>query len=211
MPKSGTRHSTPPEMNSEQARSSYLRSERFEEDFVALLDEQDERRKQTSRKVNFILFGLFGVAMASMSVWYVVSRENQRKVADLILDIKASGNDFQMISSPTGLAHRYDAALAQIETRAEDIDKASNSLGVDPKTVTEDGMDIEMKQMMGGKGRTTAERDKLLRGQLGKFAGLKKKTEAPPESAPSDGKPASPTAKPPHHEVPVTNRPPAPH
>ncbi len=34
-------------------------------------------------------------------------------------------------------------------------------LGVDPSTVEEDGMDAEMKEMMGGEGRTSAERLRL--------------------------------------------------
>jgi hypothetical protein len=142
----------------------------IEEDLAALLDEQATRLKKRRRRANWVILAFFGLMMGSASAWYAKSEVNRQKVADLILDIKSSGKDFKMIGNAVGMADQYDDALKEIGTRATDIDHATASLGVDPTTVEEDGMDAEMKEMMGGKGQTVNERNKLLKGKLGAFA-----------------------------------------
>lgn len=149
----------------------------LEEDLVALLEEQAERLRKRRRGANWVILGFFGLLFTSASAWYASSENNQRKVADLILDFKSSGKDFKMIGNAVGMADQYDKALETIGTRSKDIDQASVSLGVDPTMVTEDGMESEMKEMMGGEGRTVGERNKLLKAKLGVFADAQVKAQ----------------------------------
>lgn len=149
----------------------------LEEDLVALLEEQAERLRKRRRGANWVIVAFFGLLFTSASAWYVSSENNQRKVADLILDFKSSGKDFKMIANPTGIADQYDKALEEIGSRSKDIDQASASLGVDPTTVVEDGMEAEMKEMAGGEGRTVGERNRLLKAKLGVFADAQVKAE----------------------------------
>lgn len=140
------------------------------EDLESLLDEQALRLKKRRRRANWVILAFFGLMMGSASAWYAKSGVNRQKVADLILDFQSSGKDFKMIGNAVGMADQYDKALDEIGTRSTDIDKATASLGVDPSTVDEDGMDAEMKEMMGGKGQTVNDRNKLIKGKLGAFA-----------------------------------------
>ena len=115
--------------------------------------------------------------IGSASAWFSSSEDNRRIVADLITDIKASGKDLDLIRSVTVMASQYDKALEMIGNRSKDIEKATISLGIDPRSVTEDGMEREMKEMMGG-GKTVGERDRLLQQKLdGYVQSLEKITE----------------------------------
>jgi hypothetical protein len=76
------------------------------------------------------------------------------------------------------MASHYDKALEMIGNRSKDIEKATISLGIDPRSVTEDGMEREMKEMMGGRGKTVVERDRLLQQKLGGYLqSLEKRTK----------------------------------
>lgn len=158
----------------------------LEEDLSQLLDEQVARLVKKRRQANWVIFAFFGLMMGSASAWYASSEGNRRMVADLIMDIKASGKDFKLIGSATGMASQYDKALEKIGTRSQDVDQATTSLGIDPTKVTEDGMETEMKDMMGGKGKTSGERNRLLQQKLGGFAKAQVKEEQKnlPEKAP---------------------------
>lgn len=150
----------------------------LEEDLSSLLDEQSARLARRRRQANWVIFAFFGLVAASASVWYVSSENNQKIVADLIMDFKSSGKDFKMIANASGMADQYDEALQEIGTRSSDIDAATKLLGVDPSTVAEDGMEADMKQMMGGEGVTVGERNKMLQNSLvGRMAKAKVQKE----------------------------------
>lgn len=64
---------------------------------------------------------------------------------------------------------KYKKALEKVKVRSEQIDSATASMGIDP--TKDDGKDPyfedEMKQMMGGEGKTTGERNRLLKEKFG--------------------------------------------
>lgn len=144
----------------------------FEDDISQLIDEQIARLAKKRRHANWVTLSFFGLMVGSASAWYSSSKDNSRIVADLITDIKASGKDFDLIRSVTCMASQYDKALEIISNRSKDINKATISLGIDPKSVKEDGMESEMKDMMGGKGKTIGERDRMLKQELGGYTRL---------------------------------------
>lgn len=135
----------------------------LETDLSSLLDLQLQRQATESKHTSrVILFG-FALLMASGLVWYVASETNRLKVDGLIQNVKESRKDLDQISNPPAILGAYDEAMEKLGTRSTDIDTATRSMGVDPKTVKEDGMDQEMKGMMGGHGRTVGERDRTLK------------------------------------------------
>lgn len=166
-----------------------------EVDLSTLLDLQDERHLAESRQSTRLILRFFGFLLIVAGFWYAVSAGNRRKVDGLIQDVKDSRRDLQQISSPEGMTASYDQVLEKLGTRATDIDTASQSLGVDPAGVPEDGMDAEMKTMMGGEGRTAGERQRVVEG-VAHAVGMK---------APTTHAAAAVSAKPvvaPAHQVP---------
>jgi hypothetical protein len=148
------------------------------DDIYQLLDEQVARLAKKGRQGNWLTVSFFGLMIGSASAWFSSSEDNRRIVADLITDIKASGKDLDLIRSVTVMASQYDKALEMIGNRSKDIEKATISLGIDPRSVTEDGMEREMKEMMGGRGKTVGERDRLLQQKLGSYVqSLEKRTK----------------------------------
>ena len=139
-------------------------AETEEVDLSTLLDLQDERHLTESRQSTRLILRFCGFLLIVAGVWYAVSASNRRKVDGLIQDVKDSRRDLQQISSPEGMTGAYDQVLEKLGTRATDIDTATQSLGVDPASVPEDGMDAEMKTMMGGEGRTAGERQRVVEG-----------------------------------------------
>lgn len=142
-----------------------------EVDLSTLLDLQIERTTKDRRRANKIILGFCGALLGMALGWYAASDGNRLKVAALIQDIRASGRDAQLIKSPLSMAGAYDQALEKIGTHSTDIDNASISMGVDPRKVREDGMEAEMKEMMGGKGQTVGERNRLLQRTAGVVTG----------------------------------------
>jgi hypothetical protein len=165
----------------------------LEEDLSSLLDEQSARLAVRRRRANWVILAFFGLIAASASAWYVCSENNQKIVADLIMDFKSSGKDFKMIAGASGMADQYDEALQEIGTRSSDIDAATKALGVDPTTVAEDGMEADMKEMMGGEGVTVGERNNMLQNSLvGRMAKAKGQTD--PKGAAVSGAARTPAA-----------------
>lgn len=166
-----------------------------ETDLSSLLDLQDQRHESESKLANRVILRVLGFMVASVLIWYVVSPTNRRKVDGLIQNVKESRHDLNEVSSPQKMVSAYDEALAKLGSRSTDIDAATRSLGVDPTTVKEDGMDAEMKGMMGGQGRTVGERKRAVEA-LANLAGVHagkpvapKVAEVPTETTPPDGSP----------------------
>lgn len=135
----------------------------LETDLSSLLDLQLHREVSESKRTNRVFLGGIAILMASGLVWYVASETNRRKVDGLIQNVKESRKDVDQVSNPASMLGTYDEVLAKLGTRSTDIDTATRSMGVEPSTVKEDGMDKEMKDMMGGQGRTVGERDRSLK------------------------------------------------
>jgi hypothetical protein len=123
------------------------------EELGALLDEQVARRNRKHRIESMVaavvLIGLTGGSAG----WFVQSPERVQAFLSVIAEIRSVGD-------VKGMVAKYEAALKRISARGQQIDQASSAMGVKPGAEDEKDayFDAEMKQMMGGEGRTVGAR-----------------------------------------------------
>ncbi len=142
-----------------------------EEDLGVLIDERNKRLKQTwAWRRRAVVFGLLAV-VAGCGAWYASSPSLQAKMQLLGENFRKGKQDMKTLGS---IVETYQKEVDKVKVRGEQIDAATTSLGVDPKSVAGDedpNMEKEMKQLMGEDAITPAERDRLLRQ---KFGGVEK-------------------------------------
>jgi hypothetical protein len=155
------------------------------EELRILLDDQHRRLKSRRRRemvTSLVVFlGITGGGFG----WFVSSPERVQAVREAVKEVRSAGDI-------AGMVAKYQKALDKIATRAQDIDKATESMGVSSSLagLKDVNMDAEMKEMMGGEGKTVGERNRLLKEKFGsvKEGGLKaalvpaSKSEAPAPS-----------------------------
>jgi hypothetical protein len=129
-----------------------------------LLDEQHLRLRRKRRRdalvMAAILFGTTGGGYA----WFVQSPDRVHAVTSAIKEIRSAGD-------VAGIVGSYRKALAKIATRSKQIDDATVSMG---GSANQDGMkdvymDAEMSEMMGEKGKTVGQRNKMLQEKFGSW------------------------------------------
>lgn len=149
-------------------------------ELAALLDEQHKRKMRKRRRDSLItvavLFGLTGGGYG----WFVQSPQRVQAFNDAIKDIRSAGDI-------AGIVGKYKKALEKVKVRSEQIDSATTAMGIDP--TKDDGKDPyfeeEMKGMMGGEGKTTGERNRLLKEKFGSMEKTGKLGVPAPASAAS--------------------------
>jgi hypothetical protein len=146
---------------------------------LGILLEEQHRRKVARRRrevvMTFVLlFGLTGGSFA----WFVHSPQRVLAAKQAIQEIRSAGDVGAIVAS-------YKKALAKIGTRATDIDVATESMGVssDQTGMKDVDMDEEMKQLMGGEGKTVGERNRLLKEKFGYLEKTGGKLTPPPAPA----------------------------
>lgn len=131
----------------------------------ALLDEQITRqarkRRRDSLVAALVLFGLTGGGFG----WFVQS-------PDRVEAFKSAMTEIRSVTDVKGMIAKYQAALDKISARSQQIDQATAAMGIDPTTVDDKdpNMEAEMKQMMGGEGKTVGERNRALQQAFGNRA-----------------------------------------
>lgn len=152
------------------AQQTATQEPQIDHDLGRILDERYARQKNRNRRINFILLALLGLVCVGGGVYYQTNPALQTQVHELIKELKDGRKDFALAASPLEMKKTFDKSLAKISTRKGDIENAAISVGVDPSKVAEDGMDSEMRDMMGGEGRTISDRNKQLRDKIGTSA-----------------------------------------
>ena len=140
------------------------REELEEVDLSSLLDLQDAREEGESKRASRVILLSSGCLFVLVVFFCVVTASNRRKVDGLIQNLEESRHELEPVGGKDPFAKAYDDMMDKLGSRSTDIDHATRSLGTDPSTVKEDGMDPEMKQMMGGEGRTAGERQRAVEG-----------------------------------------------
>jgi hypothetical protein len=143
-------------------------------ELAALLDEQ-LKRKSRKRKMEAlvtacVLLGLTGGGAA----WFVHSPDRVQAFKEAMRDIRSVGDVKSMVA-------KYQAALDRVAVRSTQIEQATIAMGGKKSTGDEKDpyLEAEMKQMMGGEGKTVGERNKLVKknfGNAGQKAGVESKT-----------------------------------
>lgn len=140
-------------------------------ELAVLLDEQHRRKARKRRRealvTAVVLLGLSGGGFA----WFVQAPERIQAFEEVMHDIRSVGDVKSLVAN-------YQAALDRIGARSRQIDEATTAMGVKKSVGDEQdpNMDAEMKQMMGGEGKTVGERNQALQK---KFKALEKKAGAP--------------------------------
>jgi uncharacterized protein YggU (UPF0235/DUF167 family) len=129
----------------------------------ALLDEQMARQKRRRKReligTLIVVFGLTGGGLG----WFVQSPTRIQAFREAMADIRSVGDVAAMVA-------KYQVALDKIATRSNQINQATEAMGgsADQDGMKDVNMDAEMHAMMGGEGKTTGERNKMLQNALGK-------------------------------------------
>ncbi|MGL4398777.1 MAG: hypothetical protein ACRCXD_02820, partial [Luteolibacter sp.] len=140
------------------------------EELRILMDEQYSRIKRRRRRelvCSLVVF--FGITGGGFG-WFVSSPERVEAIRSAVKEVRSAGDI-------AGMVAKYQKALDQIGTRAQDIDIPTESMGVsaNQEGLKDVHMDAEMKEMMGTEGKTVGERNRLLQEKFGsvKDGGLK--------------------------------------
>lgn len=122
-----------------------------------LIDERRSKLKRQYRRSALIaactFFGLAGGSVA----WFVQSPDRVGALNSAIAEVRSAGD-------VTGMVKKYQLALDKIATRSSHIDDASGALGIVPgeEDHADPHFEAEMKEMMGGEGKTVGERNRTL-------------------------------------------------
>ncbi|MDP3850626.1 MAG: hypothetical protein Q8Q59_08995 [Luteolibacter sp.] len=131
-------------------------------ELAVLLDEQ-LRRKARKHRIEamvtaIVFFGLSGGGVA----WFVQSSSRVEAFTSAMREIRSVGDVKSIIAN-------YQVALDQIAVRSQQIDHASEMMEVSPSKGDEKDphFNAEMKEMMGGEGKTAGERGEQVRKAFG--------------------------------------------
>jgi hypothetical protein len=132
------------------------------EQLGSLLDEKIRKtirkRRRSALITALVLFGSLGGGAA----WFVQSPERIEAFASAIREVRSVGDVKSIVA-------KFQKALDRVEARSQQIDQATAALGVTPSAEDEidPNMNAEMKEMMGGEGRTVGERNGALQASFG--------------------------------------------
>lgn len=125
-----------------------------------ILDEKVRKEKRSKKRARLVMLGVFLGIVGGSSAWVVTNPERFEAMKKVVSEIKSAGDI-------KGMVEKYQKSLDKVAVRGEQIDAATESMGVDPNSmdhVEDQGFDKEMREMMGEDGGpTTAKRDKVLR------------------------------------------------
>ena len=133
------------------------------EELGALLDER-LARKRRRRKLEFVvtLILFFGSTIGG-TAWFIQSPARIQALREAIRDVRSYGDINSMVA-------KYQEYINKIGVRNQQIDQASSNLGIDLAKVdrSDETMDAEFKQMMGGQeGKTLGDRNKAMHAAFG--------------------------------------------
>ena len=146
----------------------------------SMIESRDEqiikKRSRTSLAVTCALLAL----VAGSGTWIAVSPTARSNAGALVSALKQGGRDMKGLASIMGT---YDQQLEQVSVHGSRIDEASKALGADPAvelSSDDGGIEAAMKDMSGGEGPTTAERDELLKQKFGVVAKIARRDTGKP-------------------------------
>jgi hypothetical protein len=152
-------------------------------ELAEIMDKKIAREKSRKRRGRLVLALAFLGATGGAAGWVAVNPERVEAMKKTVAEIKSAGDI-------KGMVAKYQAALDKVAVRGQQIDNATASIGVDPRSMDhhkDQGFDAEMRAMMGEDGgKTTADRSKILMDKFGdvqKTGSLIKKKEEVAENS----------------------------
>lgn len=133
------------------------------EELGALLDEKIRRKKRRHRIEAMVT----SVVMIGLSVgsaaWFVQSPDRVHAFVSAIAGIRSVGDVKSIVA-------KYQQALDRVNVRGQQIEEAAKAMGITSSGMDENDpyFDAEMKQMMGGEGKTLGQRAGQMQQAFGK-------------------------------------------
>jgi hypothetical protein len=145
-------------------------------ELAALLDEQFKRKRRKRRIEALVTAAVMLSVCGGSTIWFVQNPQRVQAFKDAIREIRSVGDVKALVAS-------YQKSLDRISARGQQVEQATAAMGV-KKSAKDDidpFMDAEMKQMMGGEGKTVGQRNRALQqnfSHMQKKAGVETKTAA---------------------------------
>ena len=137
-------------------------TEALSTELAALLDERHKRNVRKRRRDALVVLILLFCICGGSSAWFIQSPARMQALREAVSDIRSIGDIGSIVA-------KYQVALAKVAVHSQQIDQSTNSMGVstDQSGEKDPAFDTEMKQMMGGEGKTAGERDRQLQRKFG--------------------------------------------
>jgi hypothetical protein len=119
-----------------------------------LLKEQQQGKTHKLRRDALMTLGVLTILTGNAFCWFVNSPQRVVAFNEAIQNVRSVGDVKSMVT-------KYQVALDKIAVRSKQIDQATASMGLSPNQhgAKDSNMDGEMLAMMGGKGKTTGQRN----------------------------------------------------
>lgn len=143
----------------------------------ALLEEQHQRKTNKHRRETLMTLAVVLALTGGGAGWFVQSPQRLQAMKEAIHDIRSVGDVKSIVA-------KYQAALDKIGDRSKQIDQATISMGVSANQddAVDPNMNAEMLSLMGGKGKTTGQRNQMVKTA---FGSKKDTTEAKSDPQPT--------------------------
>ncbi len=127
-----------------------------------LLDEQHRRKASKLRRDTLATLAVILTLTGGGAGWFVQSPQRLQAMKEVVHDIRSVGDVKSIVS-------KYQAALERIGDRSRQIGQATVSMGVssDQECEIDPNMNAEMLSLMGGEGKTTGQRNQLVKNAFG--------------------------------------------
>ena len=127
-----------------------------------LLDEQHQRKASKHRRETLATLAVILTLTGGGVGWIVQSPQRLQAMKEAVHDIRSVGDVKSIVA-------KYQAALDKIGDRSKQIDHATVSMGVSANQddAVDPNMNAEMLALMGGKGKTTGERNQKVQNAFG--------------------------------------------
>ncbi len=127
-----------------------------------LLDEQHQRKARKHRRETLVTLAVVLALTGGGAGWFIQSPQRLQALKEAVHDIRSIGDVKSIVA-------KYQAALDKIGDRSKQIDQATESMGVSSNqdNAIDPNMNAEMLSLMGGKGKTTGQRNQMVRNAFG--------------------------------------------
>lgn len=127
------------------------------DELAKLLDEQQKRRKRKQRIASLTTAAMLVGSVGGGSLWFIQSPDRVTTLMEAIRDIRSVGDVKSLVA-------KFQDSLDRVAVRSKQIDAATSAMGVTPSAADEKDpyFDKEMREMMGGEGRTVGQRNRQL-------------------------------------------------
>lgn len=145
-------------------------------ELAALLDEQHKRKVRKRRIEALVTAAVMLGATGGSTIWFVQSPQRVQAFKEAMRDIRSVGDVKSLVA-------KYQKSLDKIAARGQQVEQATAAMGVKKSAKDDEDpyMEAEMKQMMGGEGKTVGQRNRALQenfGHMAKKEGVQIKTPA---------------------------------